>query len=380
MTRVHILGTHGVPAAYGGFETAAQEVGLYLAAQGWDVLVYCQIPGAGTPARDSWRSLTRVLVPEQRAGWTGTASFDLTCVRLVLAEAADDDVCLTFGYNTGLFNIAQRIRRIPNVINMDGMEWTRRRWGLARQGILLANERIAGLVGDVLVADHPVIRDYLARHFGGSRVTTITYGAHRVDDAPAAPVHELGLGAGEFATMICRPIPENSCLEIVRAWSARRRGMPLVVLGDYGGDDPYHREVRDAAGPEVRFLGAIHDPEVVGSLRRHSRIYLHGHTVGGTNPSLVEAMAAANPVLARDNVYNRWVAGDGGRYFDDAAGLDHLLTDLLADDATLARMSRAALARFDAEFTWERIGAQYENALRRALTRRMSTRKARAAR
>jgi glycosyltransferase involved in cell wall biosynthesis len=365
---VRILGTHGVPAAYGGFETAAQEVGLFLRDRGWDVVIYCQVPGEGPITQDEWRGVTRVLVREPREGWRGTASFDLTCVRHVLAEAGPDDVCLTFGYNTGIFNVAQRLRGIPNVINMDGMEWTRRRWGLLRQAILLGNERVAGIVGDVLVADHPVIHAYLRRHFGGSRVTTITYGGHTVDDAPAGPVEDLGLVPGSFATMICRPIPENSCLEIVRAWSSRRRGMPLVVLGNYERDDSYHQAVQAVASDEVRFLGAVHDPDVVGSLRRHTAVYLHGHTVGGTNPSLVEAMAAGNAIVARRNVYNTWVAGEGALYFSDEAELDAALTFALDPD-TSRELGKKGRERFEAEFTWERIGSQYEQALQRAKAR-----------
>lgn len=369
MTVVHVLGTHGVPAAYGGFETAAQEVGLFLRQRGWEVAVYCQVPGEGPTTVDEWRGLTRVLVREPLEGWRGTAAFDLTCVRHVLAHAGPNDVCLTFGYNTGVFNVAQRLRGIPNVINMDGMEWTRRRWGLPRQAILLANERMAGLVGDVLIADHPVIHEYLARHFGRRRVTTITYGAHPVDDAPTGPAEELGLTPGSFATMVCRPIPENSCLEIVRAWSTRRRGLPLVVLGDYQDGDPYHDEVRRAAGDEVRFVGAIHDPQVVGSLRRHGRLYLHGHTVGGTNPSLVEAMAAGNGVVAHRNRYNTWVAGAGAMYFSDEAELDAVLGVALDPDVARGLGTRAR-QRFEQEFTWERIGSQYEQALLVALERR----------
>ncbi len=126
--------------------------------------------------------------------------------------------------------------------------------------------------------------------------------------------------------MICRPIPENSVLEIVAAWSTRRRGIPLVVLGTFDAADPYHACVLDAAGDEVRFLGAIYDPETVSALRFHGRVYLHGHTVGGTNPSLVEAMAAGNAVIAQDNGYNRFVAGEGNRYFTDAGDLAGLST------------------------------------------------------
>lgn len=370
---VRILGTHGVPAAYGGFETAAEHVGLHLAARGWRVLVYCQVAGTGPIETDVWNGLERVLIREPRSGWLGTASFDLTSVRHVLAETratTANEVCLTFGYNTGVFNVAQRLRHIPNVINMDGMEWTRRRWGLLRQGILLGNERMAGAVGTLLIADHPQIATYLSRHFGRRRVRTIAYGAHPSTSAPEAPVRALGLTPGDFATVICRPIPENSVLEIVAAWSRRRRGIPLVVLGDFDEQDGYHSKVRAVASDEVCFPGAIYDQAVVASLRRHSRLYLHGHTVGGTNPSLVEAMAADNPVIAHNNVYNRQVAGVGNRYFDGVHDLAETL-DLVVDDRqALQAMSEFSTSRHRAEYTWEHIGAQYESVLLEALSYR----------
>ncbi len=367
---VRILGTHGVPAAYGGFETAAENVGLHLHTKGWRVLVYCQVPGSGPITTDTWKGLERVLVPERREGWLGTASFDLTCVKHVLAEFTPGDVCLTFGYNTGVLNVAQRLRGIPNVINMDGMEWTRRRWGLLRQAILLGNERFAGAVGSVLIADHPHIARYLRRHFGSRRVQTIAYGGYAVSDAPVVPVEELGLEPGRYATVICRPIPENSVVEIVSAWSRSRRGLPLVVLGSFTDADPYHRRVIAAAGEEVIFPGAIYDPERVSALRFHSKLYLHGHTVGGTNPSLVEAMAAGNPVIAQNNVYNRFVAGAGNRYFDGAQDLADLLDLVVDDDGALRTMSDSSRRRFQAEYTWEHIGNLYETALVTAAAKR----------
>lgn len=367
---VRILGTHGVPAAYGGFETAAENVGLHLRDKGWDVVVYCQLPGDGPTTTDEWNGMTRVLVHEPKDGWRGTSAFDLTSIRHATAAHEPGDVWLTFGYNTGVFDVMPRLRRIPNVINMDGMEWTRRRWGLVKQGILLANERLAGWVGDVLIADHPVIASYLQRHFGRRRVQTITYGAHEVLEAPAGPVDALGLTPGGYAMIVCRPIPENSVLEIVTAWSSRRRGMPLVVVGPYGDDDPYHVQVKAAASDEVVFPGAIFEPERMRSLRFHTALYLHGHTVGGTNPSLVEAMAAGNAVVAHDNVYNTWVAGPGNAYFSGVDDLAALLDEVLGDDARRERMGESSRARFRAEFTWEKIGDEYEQALLAALARR----------
>lgn len=371
---VRILGTHGVPAAYGGFETAAENVGIHLRDKGWKVIVYCQVPGRGATRTDEWNGLKRVLIPEARDGWLGTSSFDLKSVRHALRAHRKGDVWLTFGYNTGVFDIIPRLRRIPNVINMDGMEWTRKRWGIAKQAILLANERIAGCVGTVLIADHPVIAQYLGRHFGRRRVTTITYGAHEVTEAPVGPVEAEGLAPGDYGIVVCRPIPENSVLEIVSAWSRRRRGKPLVVVGPYDDTDPYHAQVMAAASDEVIFPGAIFEPARLNALRHHAALYLHGHTVGGTNPSLVEAMAAGNAVIAHRNVYNTWVAGDANAYFTDTDDLATILDDLVDDAARQRAMGAASHARYVSEFTWARIGSEYEAALCRALGRQLPAR------
>lgn len=367
---VHMLGSHGVPAAYGGFETAAEHVGLHLAAKGWDVTVHCQVEGLDTTSTDHWNDIRRVNIPEHRPGWRGTGSFDRKSVRHLLRERRDADVCLTFGYNTGALNIAHRTVGIPNVINMDGIEWSREKWGPVLKAVLLANERCAGFLGDLLIADHPVIAEYLQRHFGARRVRTITYGAPTVLEAPTGPVEELGLRPGHFGTLICRPVPENSIVEIVAAWSHRRRGIPLVILGDYDRSDDYQRKVLDTASDEIRFVGALYDQTQVSALRRHSRVYLHGHTVGGTNPSLVEALGAGNPVIAHDNRYNTWVAGDAGRYFSDTADLTDLLDRTLGDELSLRAMSGAAYARHAEEFTWPRIGAAYEEVLLEAMRNR----------
>lgn len=364
---VRILGTHGVPAAYGGFETAAENVGRHLRDCGWRVIVYCQEDGASGLRHDMWDGMERVLIGESKPGWRGTSSFDLSSIRHAMAEYVSGEVWLTFGYNTGVLDIVPRLRGIPNVINMDGMEWTRARWGLIKQAILLANERCAGLAGNVLIADHPHIARYLRQHFGARRVTTVTYGAHEVISAPTGRVADLGLTPGRYATLVCRPIPENSVLEIVTAWSRRRRGMPLVVVGPFDEEDSYRRAIRAAASAEVVFPGPIFDQDRLRAVRFYSTMYLHGHTVGGTNPSLVEAMGSGNPVVAHDNVYNRWVAGCDQAFFRGSEDLAETLDDLVTDAHRLRAMGTAARARYREEFTWEHIGSQYDAVLRRCL-------------
>ena len=358
---VRILGTHGVPANYGGFETAAENISLFLVAHGWRVIVYCQSDGNGKITEDVWHGIERVTIPVDLPGWKGTSKFDWLSIKHACLFR---DVCLTFGYNTGIYNFRQRIYGIPNVINMDGIEWSRARWGLMKQGILYVNERFASLFGNHLIADHPEIEKYLWTRAPKRKISTITYGADPLFSAPINSVKAMGLDPGQYLTLIARPIPENSIVELVRAFSARRRNHKLVVLGKYiPKEDEYHRTVMSYASDEVIFAGPIYNKEAVQALRFHCKAYLHGHTVGGTNPSLIEAMAAANPVIAHANEYNRWVAGGSALYFDTIESADDQISCLLSDEQVYQRLKAAALSRFYEEFTWEHVAGQYEELL-----------------
>lgn len=366
---VRILGTHGVPANYGGFETAAENIALFLVRQGWRVVVYCQSSGSGSIKEDMWNGIERVMIPVNLPGWKGTSQFDW----IAIAHACRHrDLCLTFGYNTALFSSRLRLKGIPNVINMDGIEWSRARWGFAKQAILYINERIACFVGNRLIADHPEIEKYLLTRAPQRKITTITYGADPLHDAPAEPVLQLGLEPRRYLNLIARSIPENSILEIVQGFSIQQRGCKLVILGKYEPEtDAYHRLVMNAASAEVVFLGPIYDKRVVQALRFHSLAYVHGHTVGGTNPSLVEAMAAGNPVIAHDNLYNRWVAHDAGVYFRSAEDFGTVLGKLLASPDAQAAMHANSRRRYQEEFTWEHVAGQYEQLLLKYLPDRV---------
>ena len=362
---VRILGTHGVPAAYGGFETAAENIALFLVRNGWRVIVYCQGIGNGPIEEDMWNGIERIHISIDIPGWRGTSKFDWLSIN---HACQFNDLCLTFGYNTAIFNIRHRIKGIPNVINMDGIEWSRSRWGVIKQTILYVNERIACIVGNHLIADHPEIEKYLLTRAPKHKITTLTYGADPVNNAPEESVRKLGLLPGRYLTLIARAIPENSILEMVQGYSSKKRGYKLVVLDKYDPENnEYHRAVMSAASDEVLFLGPIYEKDVVQSLRFYSIAYVHGHTVGGTNPSLVEAMAAGNPIIAHDNPYNRWVAQRAAIYFKDANSFATCLDDLLSSTARLAEMSAMSKQRFLEEFTWNHVAGEYERLLMRFL-------------
>ena len=362
---LRILGTRGVPAAHGGFETFAEQLALYLVGNGWRVIVYCQEDGTGPSYADAWQGVERVHIPVTQAGPRGTIAFDW---RATLHAAAHGDLCLTLGYNTAVFCAVLRLRGVPNLINMDGIEWSRAKWGGVAKAWFWLSERAGCWLGNHLVADHPQIKAHLATRIRASKITTIAYGADPLHSAPEAPVRALGLEPGRYLTVVARPEPENSILEVVQGFSLAPRGVQLAVLGNYAQANAYHRAVLAAAGPEVKFLGAIYDKQVVQALRFHSMAYVHGHQVGGTNPSLVEALGAGNAVIAHDNRFNRWVAGDGARYFRGADAFAGALAELLQQPAAFESMRRASRQRFEEQFTWDRILGEYESLLAKYLS------------
>ena len=168
----------------------------------------------------------------------------------------------------------------------------------------------------------------------------------RFVDAPAEPLARLGVEPGRYMSVIARAEPENSLLEIVQGFSAAPRGCRLVVLGNYDEKVPYQRSVLAGGSSEVLFPGAIYDKSLVSALRFHSMAYVHGHQVGGTNPSLVEALGAGNAVIAHDNRFNRWVAGPQAAYFRTVPRPSaRQLESLLAEPAAASRRCAPLRAR-----------------------------------
>ncbi len=363
MKKLFVLGIRGIPARHGGFETFAEKLSLYLVKQGWQVTVYCQEEGSGDISKSEWNGVQRIHIPIANRGVAGTMFFDWKATAHALDQKG---LFLTLGYNTAAFNILQRIKGQTNVINMDGIEWKREKWGLVAKIWFWLNERAGCWFGNHLVADHPMIKEHLATRVSKSKITMIPYGGDRVTGADPTALVRYNLEPHGFSVIISRPEPENSFLQIVKAFSSKPRNHKLVVLGNFTPDtNEYHKRVMDAAGQEVIFPGAIYEAEVVQALRYFSRFYIHGHRVGGTNPSLVEAMGAGCAVIAHDNQFNRWVAGNAAVYFNDENDCAELFEKYLRDDHNflIATMKKESTRRFNENFTWENILSQYEKLL-----------------
>ncbi|MER9328733.1 DUF1972 domain-containing protein [Mesorhizobium sp. M0488] len=362
-----ILGTRGIPAAHGGFETFAEKLALFLVERGWKVGVYCQEEVERVDQRvrsDTWRGIDLIHVQVASKGPRATLEFDWQCVR---DAARRPGLCLVLGYNGAVFLIWLRLMRRKVITNMDGIEWRRPKWGLAARTWFWLNEWIGAWASHRLVADHPVIADHLATRRPRSAIATIAYGADPVTSAPEGPVRALGLEPGKYLISIARIEPDNNILPIVEAFCSRERDMKLVVLGTLSDEIPYHVAVRKAANGSVVLPGAIYDQATVKALRYHARAYLHGHTVGGTNPSLVEALAAGNMVIAHDNPYNRWTAGAAAIYFSDRQSCAARMQQALDDDALVEACGDAARTRAREAFRWEDVLLAYEKEAYRLL-------------
>lgn len=372
---VAILGTRGIPAAHGGFETLAERLAQHLAGRGWRVTVYCQREVATLRRRFTvtpWRGVELVEVEVARRGALATLAFDWHCAR---HAAERDALCLVLGYNGAPFLPWLRLRGKRILTNMDGIEWRRPKWNAAVRAYFWGAEWIAAWTSHRLIADHPAIADHLATRRPRRAIATIPYGGDPVTEAPTGPLDALGLEPDGYLLSVARIEPDNSILPIVRAFSRRRRGARLVVLGCLDPANPYHRAVRAAAGDEVVFPGGLYDPGQVRALRFHARAYLHGHRVGGTNPSLVEALWAGNAVIAHDNVFNAWTTGPGQFAFRDEDELETAIHRALTEPERLAPARAAARRRASEAFQWPEVLARYEAELT-ALSERTERRSA----
>ncbi|WP_158297151.1 DUF1972 domain-containing protein [Zhihengliuella sp. ISTPL4] len=356
--RIALIGTRGIPAAYGGFETAVEEVGRRLVARGHRVLVYGR--DAGT-AGDVHLGMRRVTLPAVRHKALETLSHTaLSTVHAV--TRARPDAAFVFNAANSPFLPLLRARGIPVALHMDGLEWRRSKWGPRGKAYYRWAESFGVRTADAIIADAPGIAEYYDHQFGVAS-EMIRYGAPLLDDAPVAGIRALGLEPGEYHLVVARFEPENHVREIVEGYAASAAGKPLVVVGSAPYAADYTAAIDDLASADdrIRLLGAVYDQDLLDALYHHAFTYLHGHSVGGTNPSLLRAMGAGTAVIAYDVVFNREVLDGHGWYFSDPAQAATAITAAEADADGVARAGAAARTRAADDFTWDAVAEAYED-------------------
>ncbi len=361
---VAIAGTRGVPASYGGFETFAEELGRRLATRGHRVTVYGRVPYVGRERR-THLGIDVVPVPSPRGKHVETPLHTLLTAR-VAARAGHDVVVLCNAANAFAIPLLRR-GGAKVVVNVDGLDRLRRKWGLLGRLWYELGERLAVRLPDRALADADVIADAYARRHGRA-LPVIPYGGDRAapQDADARDLAAWGLAPGRYVLAVGRLEPENNALLLASAWTRAGLDVPLVIVGDAPYADDYKRQVREAAGPAVRLVGGVYDRPYL-SLQAHAACYVAAGEVGGTHPALLEAMALGGVVVANDVPEHREVLGDAGLYYADAAGFVAAARRTLDDPALTRRLRLAARARVAARYRWDDVTDAYE-ALFRELT------------
>jgi glycosyltransferase involved in cell wall biosynthesis len=279
----------------------------------------------------------------------------LSVAHLVLHRA---DAAIVFNAANAPLLPALRAARIPVATHVDGLEWKRAKWGPVGQRYYRVAESLAVRWSDALIADAEGIADYYRAEFEAP-TELLTYGAPLVETGHHR-LAELGLAPGGYHLAVARFEPENHVDVIVEGYVRSSAAKPLVVVGSAPYSDHYTARVRAAADGRVRFLGGVWDQEQLNQLYGNTYTYLHGHSVGGTNPSLLRALGAGAAILAYDVDFNRDVAADAGRYFASPADVAALI-DIAEGDPELVEANGVRARELGKNYDWDAVAAGYEN-------------------
>ena len=364
--RIGLLGTRGVPASYSGFETCAEELGARLAARGHEVTVYCRVPHI-TYAGSEYRGMRLVKLPTIRTKHLDTIAHAFLSAVHALGQRYD--VALFFNVGVSAVCWLPRLAGQAVVLNVDGLDWKRRKWGRLARWFIRRSERWAARLPHRIVTDSRRVQEYYrTRHAADS--TYIAYGAEPVAVAPGPHLARLGLGPRGYVLFVGRLVPENCAHHLVEAWREMRTDLRCVIVGDAPYAEAYIRSLRASADPRVLFTGYLFG-DGYRELLSSARAFVETSEVGGTHPALLEAMAAGIAVVVNDTPENLETMGGAGLAYPGAlgaAGLRPVLERLLADEGAARALGARALERVRAHYSWDAVTDAYE-ALFRSLRR-----------
>jgi len=370
---VALIGSRGIPARYGGYETLFAELAPRLVARDFDVTVYCRSPQSrpGAPLRlrraarrAHYRGARLVHLPTIRTKHLETPVHTLaSCLH---ATGERFDAALVVNSANALFLPLLSAAGTPSVLNVDGIEKRRAKWGAFGRAVYALSERLACFLPDRLVTDAEVIQaHYLARYGAASDI--VTYG---VDARPlwqSGVLRRLGLEKRSYFLYVSRFEPENNPHRVVEAYARVDGDLPLVMVGGAPYASAFIASFRSGPDRRILFPGPIYG-RGYRQLLSHALVYIHATDVGGTHPALVEAMGYGNCLVVNDTPENREVAGDVALYFraDQPATLTAVLERLRADPGEVTRRGHAAAARAAQRYDWETTADHYARLLRSA--------------
>lgn len=377
--RVAILGTRGIPARYGGFETFAEELSVRLSSRNFEVSVYTRPHVTGLNVRD-YRGVALIPLPSIRQKYLETISHTILSVIHAALIGRFDAIVVCNAANSPFVWFA-RLFGIPTAVNVDGIERKRAKWNALGRLWYRLGERCSVAFASRIISDAEVIRDYYQAQYGAES-TVLRYGYREVftDERGQksrgeldlsklkrqfSVFEELGISPGGYILYVSRLEPENHALTVIRAYNTvQNQGVPLVIVGDAPYADDYKSQLRSEAGAGVIFAGYQFDDRYF-ALQLGAKLYIQATEVGGTHPALVEAMGFSNCIIANDTPEHREVLHDCGVYYkkNDVASLASSIDALLDDESAMALRRMMSFDRASKTLSWDAVTAGYEKLL-----------------
>lgn len=351
--KIAILGTRGIPANYGGFETFAEELSVRLAKKGHEVTVYCRANNIRTKER-FYKGVRLTVLPAISHKYFDTVVH--TFLATLHSLFTGNQILYYCNSVNAVFLALPRIFGKKVIINVDGLEWQRKKWNRLAKYIYRISEYLAVLFSNKVVTDSVIIRDYYKSKFG--KITEyISYGADTTRYVPAGHVLEkLGIRQGKYMLYVSRLEPENNAHILIKAYEQVKTDMPLVIVGSAPYNTAYISELKSTKDKRIKFAGSIYG-EGYFELLSNAFAYVHGNEVGGTNPALLQAMASGNCVIANGVNFNREVVKDCGLCYEpgNSQDLQNKIEYLLSHPLEAQNYREMAAERIKKYYNWDDV-------------------------
>ena len=377
MQHVFIIGSRGLPAQYGGFETFVDQLVSHQVSSKIQYHVPCLSNDLAYHHFD-YKGVDCFTIKAPKLGPARVIAYDMMAInyalKVIKKQGIEQPIFYVLGNTIGAF-VAPFARKIHKMggrfyINPDGLEWKRAKWAKPIQAYLKYSEKIMTRHADLVISDNPGIESYIKEAYPWSKTTYIAYGTDlsptnlsSQDRKVRELYHKWQTQEKNYYLILGRFVPENNYETAIREFMASSTKRDLVIICNHEGN-PYFEELRARTGfdqdPRVKFIGTVYDQDLLKYIRKEAFAYIHGHEVGGTNPGLLEALAHTDLNLVLGVSFNQTVAKDAAQYWTKEAGnLAHLIdqVDSLEDVSDWGQRAKANMKQ---NFTWEKIVGEYE--------------------
>ncbi len=359
--KIAIFGARGIPAKWGGFDTFVTNLAPRLVSAGHEVTVFC-MPKYSLPEKPKEiDGVHLIYLPTIYGKTTETFLHELISSLYALFFLKKFDIYYILGCRSTMVYLPHHWLRRTLVINTDGLDWIRRKWGRFARNFLKFNYWIARRIGRELVSDSYELKKYYLENFNRNTVF-LTNGGEIVGNRQPEIVEKYGLKPGEYCLVACRMEPENNIDIILREYGKTKLPKKLVIAGGANYKSPYFENLKKTGDERVIFLGPVYEEGHIEQLHLYCYLYLHGHEVGGTNPSLLKAMGCGNIIIAHDVRFNREVLGGHGLLWDKSEGsLQAQLEEAHRNYKKYAgELPKKCIERIRTYYSWDKVGVDHE--------------------